>query len=207
MGEVHVARDALWGAQTERARVHSVSGDKMPREVIIALARIKSAAAAVNADLGVIDADMARAIQDAAREIAVGELGDGGHFEHFPLDVFQTGSGTSTNMNANEVIATLATRRLGRPVHPNDHVNASQSSNDVFPSAVHLAAARTLGVLTRSLRHLAEALEAKASEFADVVKSGRTHLMDAVPVTLGPGVQRVRGRGQARHRPDPGRPA
>jgi len=185
MGEVHVARDALWGAQTERARVHSVSGEKMPREVIIALARIKSAAAAVNAELGVIDAEMARAIQDAAREIAVGEIGDGGHFEHFPLDVFQTGSGTSTNMNANEVIATLATRRLGRPVHPNDHVNASQSSNDVFPSAVHMAAARTLGVLIRGLGQLADVLEAKAAEFADVVKSGRTHLMDAVPVTLG----------------------
>ncbi|HUZ54104.1 MAG TPA: class II fumarate hydratase [Streptosporangiaceae bacterium] len=185
MGEVQVPRDALWGAQTQRARVHSVSGEKMPREVIIALARIKSAAAAVNADLGVIDADMARAIQEAAREIAVGEIGDGGHFEHFPLDVFQTGSGTSTNMNANEVIATLATRRLGRPVHPNDHVNASQSSNDVFPSAVHMAAARTLGVLIRSLGHLADVLEAKSAEFADVVKSGRTHLMDAVPVTLG----------------------
>jgi len=185
MGEVHVARDALWGAQTERARVHSVSGEKMPREVIIALARIKSAAAAVNAELGVIDAEMALAIQESAREIAVGEMGDGGHFEHFPLDVFQTGSGTSTNMNANEVIAALATRRLGRPVHPNDHVNASQSSNDVFPSAVHMAAARTLGVLIRGLGRLADVLEAKSAEFADVVKSGRTHLMDAVPVTLG----------------------
>ena len=185
MGEVRVPADALWGAQTQRARAHSVSGEQMPREVIIALARIKSAAAAVNAELGVIDAEMARAIQDAAREIAVGEKGDGGHFEHFPLDVFQTGSGTSTNMNANEVIATLATRRLGRPVHPNDHVNASQSSNDVFPSAVHMAAARTLGWLIRGLDHLAGVLEAKAAEFADVVKSGRTHLMDAVPVTLG----------------------
>jgi len=185
MGEVQVPADALWGAQTERARTHAMSGERVPREVIIALARIKSAAAAVNAELGVIDADMARAIQDAAREISVGELGDGGHFEHFPLDVFQTGSGTSTNMNANEVIATLASRRLDRPVHPNDHVNASQSSNDVFPSAVHMAAARTLVVLTRALDHLAGALEDKAAEFADVVKSGRTHLMDAVPVTLG----------------------
>ncbi len=185
MGEVRVPAGALWGAQTERARAHAVSGDRMPREVIIALARIKSAAAAVNAELGVIDADVARAIQDAAREIAIGEFGDGGHFEHFPLDVFQTGSGTSTNMNANEVIATLAARRLGRPVHPNDHVNASQSSNDVFPSAVHMAAARTLGQLARALDHLAGTLEDKAAEFADVVKSGRTHLMDAVPVTLG----------------------
>ena len=204
MGEVRVPADALWAAQTERARAHRVSGDPMPREVIIALAAIKSAAAAVNAELGVIDADIAHAIAAAAQEVAVGELGQGGHFGHFPLDVFQTGSGTSTNMNANEVIATLATRRLGRPVHPNDHVNASQSSNDVFPSAVHIAAARTLGVLIRALDPLAEALEAKAAEFADTVKSGRTHLMDAVPVTLGQefggyaaavrhGIARIRG--------------
>ena len=204
MGEVRVPAKALWGAQTERARAHRLSGERMPREVIIALARIKSAAAAVNAELGIIDADMAQAIQDAAGEIAVGEVGDGGRFEDFPLDVFQTGSGTSTNMNANEVIATLATRRLGRPVHPNDHVNASQSSNDVFPSAVHIAAARTLGALIHALDHLASTLEAKAAEFADVVKSGRTHLMDAVPVTLGQefsgyaaavrhGIRRIRG--------------
>ncbi|HEX5189518.1 MAG TPA: class II fumarate hydratase, partial [Streptosporangiaceae bacterium] len=204
MGEVRVPADALWAAQTERARAHRVSGDPMPREVIIALAAIKSAAAAVNAELGVIDADIAHAIAAAAQEVAVGERGQGGHFEHFPLDVFQTGSGTSTNMNANEVIATLATRKLGRPVHPNDHVNASQSSNDVFPSAVHIAAARTLGVLIRALGQLAEALEGKAAEFADTVKSGRTHLMDAVPVTLGQefggyaaavrhGIARIRG--------------
>jgi fumarate hydratase, class II len=185
MGEVHVPADALWGAQTQRARSNSVSGDRMPREVIIALARIKSAAAAVNADLGVIDADMAQAIIQAAREIAVGELGDGDHPEQFPLDVFQTGSGTSTNMNANEVIATLASRRLGKPVHPNDHVNASQSSNDVFPTAVHMAVARSLGALCRGLDQLAGELERKAEEFASVVKAGRTHLMDAVPVTLG----------------------
>jgi fumarate hydratase class II len=185
MGEVQVRADALWGAQTERARMHSVSGDRMPREVIIGLARIKAAAAAVNAELGVIEPDMAEAIQAAAREIWLGDYGDGGHFEHFPLDVFQTGSGTSTNMNANEVIAMLATRRLGRPVHPNDHVNASQSSNDVFPTAVHLAAARMLRVLIRCLGQLRDALAAKASEFEDVVKGGRTHLMDAVPVTLG----------------------
>src|SRR5215469_895586 len=185
MGEVQVPAEALWGAQTQRARANAMSGEPMPREVIIALARIKSAAAAVNAELGLIDADMSRAIEEAAIEVAVGEIGDGGHFEHFPLDLFQTGSGTSTNMNANEVIATLASRELGRPVHPNDHVNASQSSNDVFPSAVHIAAARTLDELTRALDHLADVLEAKAAEFADVVKSGRTHLMDAVPVTLG----------------------
>jgi fumarate hydratase class II len=204
MGEVQVPASALWAAQTQRARAHRVSGEAMPREVIIALARIKSAAAAVNAELGVIDADMALAISDAALEIAGGEMGDGGHLEQFPLDVFQTGSGTSTNMNANEVIATLATRGLGRPVHPNDHVNASQSSNDVFPSAVHIAVARTLGVLISALDQLAAALEAKSAEYAGVVKSGRTHLMDAVPVTLGQefsgyaaairkGIARIRG--------------
>ena len=188
MGEVRVPAWALWGAQTERARAHGLSGERMPREVIVALAEIKSAAAAVNGELGIIDAEMARAIQDAARQIAAGEPGEpgeGDYFEHFPLDVFQTGSGTSTNMNANEVIAALATRGLGRPVHPNDQVNASQSSNDVFPSAVHIAAARTLIALIRALDHLASALEDKAAEFTEVVKSGRTHLMDAVPVTLG----------------------
>jgi len=185
MGEVQVPADALWAAQTQRASAHKLSGETMPPEVIIALAMIKSEAAAVNAELGVIDEDMAEAIREAAHEIAVGEKGDGGHFEDFPLDVFQTGSGTSTNMNANEVIATLATRRLGRPVHPNDHVNASQSSNDVFPSAVHIAAARTLMALIGALDRLAITLEGKADEFAGVVKSGRTHLMDAVPVTLG----------------------
>jgi fumarate hydratase, class II len=185
MGEVRVPRDALWAAQTQRALSHAISGEPMPREVIVALARIKAAAAAVNADLGILDADMAVAIAGAAAEIAEGVSTGGGHFGHFPLDVFQTGSGTSTNMNANEVIATLATARLGRPVHPNDHVNASQSSNDVFPTAVHIATALTLAALTRALRHLAGALAGKAAEFADVVKSGRTHLMDAVPVTLG----------------------
>jgi fumarate hydratase class II len=135
----------------------------------------------VNGELGVLDADMAAAIGDAAASVARGE-----HDDQFPVDVFQTGSGTSSNMNANEVIAALASRRLGRPVHPNDHVNASQSSNDVFPSAIHLAATRLLvtGVLP-ALDHLGAALEAKAAEFASVVKPGRTHLMDAVPVTLG----------------------
>jgi fumarate hydratase, class II len=181
MGEVRVPADALWGAQTERALAHFVSGEQMPREVILALLAIKSEAAAVNAELGVIGADMAGAIRAAADEAAAGaDL-----MRQFPLDVFQTGSGTSTNMNANEVVATLAARRLGRPVHPNDHVNASQSSNDVFPTAVHIAAAGRLGALIDSLGHLADVLEAKAAEFADVVKGGRTHLMDAVPVTLG----------------------
>jgi fumarate hydratase, class II len=189
MGEVRVPADALWGAQTQRAfeNFRPISGERVPLDVIRELARIKYAAAAVNAELGVIDADMAMAIAGAAGEVASGDLGDGSQYaDQFPVPVFQTGSGTSTNMNVNEVLARLATQRLGRPVHPNDHVNASQSSNDVFPSAVHLAAARLLsGELSRSLDHLAGTLEAKAAEFADVVKSGRTHLMDAVPVTLG----------------------
>jgi fumarate hydratase class II len=145
------------------------------------MASIKGSAAMVNAELGVLPADMASAIHDAAAEVARGE-----HDEDFPIDVFQTGSGTSSNMNVNEVIATLASRALGRPVHPNDHVNASQSSNDVFPSAIHLAAAWLIvRSLLPSLDELAGALEEKAFEFAEVVKSGRTHLMDATPVTLG----------------------
>jgi fumarate hydratase, class II len=182
MGEVLVPADALWGAQTQRAVENfPVSGERLPRELIGALASIKGAAATVNASLGVIEPDMARAIHDAAAEVAKGRYDD-----QFPIDVFQTGSGTSSNMNANEVIATLASRRLGRPVHPNDHVNASQSSNDVFPSAIHIAAARQIRrSLLPALDHLAAALEAKAAEFADVVKNGRTHLMDATPVTLG----------------------
>jgi fumarate hydratase class II len=182
MGEVLVPADALWGAQTQRAVENfPMSGQRLPREMIGALASIKGAAAMVNAELGVIDADLAQAIHDAAAEVARGS-----HDDQFPIDVFQTGSGTSSNMNANEVIATLAARRLGRPVHPNDHVNASQSSNDVFPSAIHLAAARMIKrSLLPALDHLAAALEAKAAEFAGVVKSGRTHLMDATPVTLG----------------------
>jgi len=182
MGEVLVPADALWGAQTQRAVENfPVSGERLPREMIGALASIKGAAARVNGELGVLDPDMAQAIHDAAAEVAGGRY-DG----QFPIDVFQTGSGTSSNMNANEVIATLAARALGRPVHPNDHVNASQSSNDVFPSAIHLAAARMIKrSLLPALDHLAAALEAKAAEFAGVVKSGRTHLMDATPVTLG----------------------
>src|ERR1035441_9812070 len=135
----------------------------------------------VNGELGVLDEAMAAAIHDAGAAVAVGE-----HDDQFPIDVFQTGSGTSSNMNANEVIAALASQRLGRPVHPNDHVNASQSSNDVFPSAIGLAATRLLArELIPALEHLAAAFEAKAAEFAAVVKVGRTHLMDAVPVTLG----------------------
>jgi len=182
MGEVQVPADALWGAQTQRAvQNFPISGEPLHRDLIISLASIKGAAAVVNAGLGVLDLELAAAIHDAAAEIAAGQ-----HLSQFPLDVFQTGSGTSSNMNANEVIATLAARRLGRPVHPNDHVNASQSSNDVFPSAIHLAACYLLArSLEPALAGLAGALEAKAAQFADVVKSGRTHLMDATPVTLG----------------------
>ncbi|WP_323378100.1 class II fumarate hydratase [Streptomyces smaragdinus] len=182
MGEVRVPAHAKWRAQTQRAVENfPVSGQRLERAHIAALARIKAAAATVNAELGVLDKDIAEAIRDAAEEVAAGKWD-----EHFPVDVFQTGSGTSSNMNANEVIATLATERLGRPVHPNDHVNASQSSNDVFPSSVHIAAtSAVVHDLVPALTRLAESLEAKAAEFADVVKSGRTHLMDATPVTLG----------------------
>jgi fumarate hydratase, class II len=182
MGEVAVPADALWGAQTQRAvQNFQISGEPLSREMIGALASIKGAAAVVNAELGVLTADMARAIHDAAADVARGRYDD-----QFPIDVFQTGSGTSSNMNANEVIATLASRALGYAVHPNDHVNASQSSNDVFPSAIHLAATRLIVTsLVPALSHLADALEVKAAEFADVVKSGRTHLMDATPVMLG----------------------
>ncbi len=182
MGEVRVPADALYRAQTQRAVENfPISGMTLERRHIEALARVKKAAARANAELGVLDADIADAIVAAADEVASGE-----HDGHFPVDVFQTGSGTSSNMNTNEVIATLATRRLGRDVHPNDHVNCSQSSNDVFPTSVHVAAAATLvGDLVPALEHLATSLEAKSVEFADVVKSGRTHLMDATPVTLG----------------------
>jgi fumarate hydratase class II len=182
MGEVEVPADALWGAQTQRAVDNfPISGEPIGRDLIGALGSIKGCAARVNGELGVIDADMAGAIHDAAADVARGKYDD-----QFPLDVFQTGSGTSSNMNANEVIATLAARALGRPVHPNDHVNASQSSNDVFPSAIALAAVRLFVLdLIPALDHLAAALSAKAGEFAGVVKVGRTHLMDAVPVTLG----------------------
>ncbi|KGM13906.1 class II fumarate hydratase [Cellulomonas bogoriensis] len=182
MGEVRVPAHALYRAQTQRAvQNFPISGTPLERGHIQALARVKKAAALANAELGVLPRDVADAIAWAADEVASGT-----HDAHFPVDVFQTGSGTSSNMNTNEVLATLATRRLGREVHPNDHVNASQSSNDVFPTSVHVAA--TAGVVTDlvpALEHLAGALEAKATELADVVKSGRTHLMDATPVTLG----------------------
>jgi fumarate hydratase class II len=182
MGEVRVPAHAKWRAQTQRAVENfPISGATLERAHVEALARIKAAAARVNAGLGIVEEDMAEAIAAAAEEVARGDWD-----EHFPIDVFQTGSGTSSNMNANEVIATLATERLGRPVHPNDHVNASQSSNDVFPSSIHVAATSAVVYdLVPALQHLAEALERKRDEFASVVKSGRTHLMDATPVTLG----------------------
>ncbi|MET8880470.1 class II fumarate hydratase [Streptomyces rubiginosohelvolus] len=182
MGEVRVPAHAKWRAQTQRAVENfPVSGQRLERAHIEALARIKGAAAKVNAELKVVDPDIAAAIQEAAAEVASGRWD-----EHFPVDVFQTGSGTSSNMNTNEVIATLATERLGREVHPNDHVNASQSSNDVFPSSIHIAAtAAVTADLIPALDHLADSLGRKSAEFAEVVKSGRTHLMDATPVTLG----------------------
>jgi fumarate hydratase, class II len=182
MGELQVPADALWGAQTQRAVENfPISGLTMPRAFIGALGLVKQAAARANTRLELIDADAARAIEAAAAEVAAGK-----HDAHFPIDVFQTGSGTSTNMNANEVIATLATRRLGKTVHPNDHVNMSQSSNDVIPTTIHVSAA--LGVrreLIPALEHLRDTLAAKEREVGTVVKTGRTHLMDAMPVTLG----------------------
>ncbi len=182
MGEVEVPAEALWRAQTQRAvQNFPISGRGIEPAQIKALAQIKGAAAQVNGELGVIDAEVAAAIATAAAHVA-----DGGYDDQFPVDVFQTGSGTSSNMNTNEVIATLASRELGRDVHPNDDVNASQSSNDVFPSSIHLAATQFIVEdLLPSLTHLAGALETKSAEFETVVKAGRTHLMDATPVTLG----------------------
>jgi len=182
MGDVLVPASARWGAQTQRAVENfPISGRPVEASLIAALALIKGEAARVNAELGVIDPVVAEAIASSAAEVAAGD-----HDEQFPIDVFQTGSGTSTNMNMNEVLAHLAGERLGRAVSPNDETNASQSSNDTFPSAIHLAAAREIaGDLVPGLGHLAAAFRAKSEEFSLVVKSGRTHLMDATPVTLG----------------------
>ena len=181
MGEVRVPAHALWRAQTQRAVENfPISGTPLEPRLVRALALVKQAAARANRELGVLDEAQARAVEEAAASVAAGEHGD-----HFPVDVFQTGSGTSSNMNMNEVLATLAGSG-GVEVHPNDHVNASQSSNDTFPTAIHVAA--TLAVvedLQPSLRVLHDSLSAKAGEFAEVVKSGRTHLMDATPVMLG----------------------
>lgn len=182
MGEVRVPVNALYAAQTQRAVENfPISGSTLEDAQIQALARIKKAAALANAELGVLAADKAQAIAAAADEIIAGQ-----HLDQFPIDVYQTGSGTSSNMNMNEVLASLATAKLGSPVHPNDHVNASQSSNDVFPTSVHIAVTEALiDDLVPALDHLAVSLEAKATEWAGVVKAGRTHLMDATPVTLG----------------------
>ena len=182
MGAVAVPAGALWGAQTERARQNfRLSGLRLPARFIQALALIKWAAARVNAAGGTLAPAKAAAIEQAALALALGA-----HAESFPLDVFQTGSGTSSNMNVNEVIAHLAAAALGAPVHPNDEVNQSQSSNDCVPSAIHVAAALALrDLLLPALAHLAAAIGTRAVEFADVVKTGRTHLMDALPLTLG----------------------
>ncbi|MCU1478654.1 MAG: aspA [Subtercola sp.] len=201
MGEVRVPASALYGAQTQRAVENfPVSGDVLETAQITALARIKKAAALANEKLGVLDPAIATAIAAAADDVI-----GGGYAEHFPIDIYQTGSGTSTNMNMNEVLASLASARLGSKVHPNDHVNASQSSNDVFPTSVHVAVTGALiHDLIPSLAHLAEALEVKQELWKTAVKSGRTHLMDATPVTLGQefggyasqirlGIERVQG--------------
>jgi len=201
MGELKVPADALWGAQTQRAVDNfPVSGLRMPRGFIRAVGLVKWAAARANEDMGFLEPDVADAIRTAAAAVAAGD-----YDEHFPIDVFQTGSGTSTNMNANEVIAHLASDALGRAVHPNDHVNMGQSSNDVIPTAIHVSA--SLGVvedLVPALEHLAGTIEIKIQDCGEIVKTGRTHLMDAMPVTFGQemggwaaqirsGVDRVKG--------------
>ena len=182
MGELKVPQDAFWGAQTQRAVENfPISGIPMPRQFVAALGLVKWAGAGANAELGILKSDLAIAIQNASLEVAEGQ-----HDEHFPIDVFQTGSGTSSNMNANEVISHLATESMGENVHPNDHVNMSQSSNDVIPTCVHVSAAIAIhSQLLPALRHLSGVLENKADEVRDIVKTGRTHLMDAMPVTLG----------------------
>ncbi len=181
MGDIEVPHDALWRAQTQRAVENfPISGTTLEPAHIVAIARVKKAAARINAQLGIIADDQAKAIAAGADEII-----GGAHHEDFPIDVFQTGSGTSSNMNMNEVLASLASR-AGTDCHPNDHVNASQSSNDTFPTSIHIAAVEaTRAGLIPALEELATSLEAKAVEFKDVVKSGRTHLMDATPVMLG----------------------
>src|SRR5881227_3085393 len=188
MGEMAVPKDALYGASTQRAVLNfPVSGYRFSRPFIRALGLIKWAAAQANHDLGLLDAERSALIVQAAEEVIEGKLDD-----HFPLDIFQTGSGTSTNTNANEVIANRAAQLAGKPigskdpVHPNDHVNMGQSSNDVIPSAIHVSAAEELkNRLVPALDKLAGALDAKAIEFSDIIKIGRTHLMDATPVRLG----------------------
>ena len=182
MGELQVPAEALWGAQTQRAvQNFPISGYRLPRAFIRALGLIKQAAARANTRLNLLDAEVSRAIESAAVEVSSGK-----HDSQFPIDVYQTGSGTSTNMNANEVIASLASRRHGKPVHPNDHVNMGQSSNDVIPTAIHISAALSVsGDLIPALGRLRDTLRSREREIGSIVKTGRTHLMDAMPVTLG----------------------
>ncbi len=208
LGSVRMPAGALWGVQTQRAVDNfRISGRAMPREFIRALGLIKSTAAQVNAGLGLLDRRRARAIDRAAQEVASGRLD-----AQFPVDIFQTGSGTSSNMNANEVIATWASRKGGLAVHPNDHVNCSQSSNDVIPTAIHLSAALAVHEqLLPALTHLLRTIEKKSRSLRGVVKTGRTHLMDAMPLTLGQemsgwaeqvaqGIQRIRSTQPRLHR-------
>src|SRR5919107_2998728 len=187
-GPIEVPADKYWGAQTQRSiQNFRIGGERMPLPLVHALAIVKQAAAMVNKDLGKLEPQLADAIAAAAADVVQGK-----HDGEFPLVVWQTGSGTQSNMNMNEVLASRANERLGgvrggkEPVHPNDHVNRGQSSNDFFPTAMHIAAAREIhDRLLPALRHLHGALDAKASAFADIVKIGRTHLQDATPVSLG----------------------
>ncbi len=181
MGELRVPEDAMWGAQTQRAvNNFPISGLTMPRQFIRALGLIKWSTAGANSELGLLPTNKAIAIQEAAMEVANGQ-----HDTQFPIDVFQTGSGTSSNMNANEVIARLATEKLGSDVHPNDDINMGQSSNDVIPTAVHVSAALSVHeILLPGLQHLQAIIEAKAEETDTVIKTGRTHLMDAMPIRM-----------------------
>src|SRR6267142_987258 len=187
MGEIEVPADKYWGAQTQRSLLHfNIGDDKMPREMIRALGILKKAAALVNAELGKLPADKLKLIEQACDEVIAGKLD-----EHFPLRVWQTGSGTQTNMNANEVISNRAIEIAGgvmgskKPIHPNDDVNLSQSSNDTFPTAMHIAAAEQMNKLIPRVGEVKSAIDAKATEFKDVVKIGRTHLQDATPLTVG----------------------
>jgi fumarate hydratase class II len=188
MGSIEVAADRYWGAQTQRSLHHfDIGEDRMPPELIRAFGILKKAAALVNHDLGKLDEEKMRLIVQAADEVISGRLN-----EHFPLRIWQTGSGTQTNMNANEVISNRAIQLAGgqmgskKPIHPNDHVNMSQSSNDTFPTAMHIAAAdRVSNHLLPAVRKLRDVLDSKAREFAGIVKIGRTHLQDATPLTVG----------------------
>ena len=204
MGEIEVAADRYWGAQTERSLLHfNIGNDVMPREMIRAFGILKKAAALVNQDLGKLPADKAKLIVRACDEVIAGKLD-----EHFPLRVWQTGSGTQTNMNANEVISNRAIEIAGgvmgskKPIHPNDDVNMSQSSNDTFPTAMHIAAAEQMNKLIPAIQTVYNAIDAKAKEFKDVVKIGRTHLAGRHASDRWPGNVWLGQPARARHRPD-----